>query len=96
MTHDEFKIAAFLACEYTTEMPDWADSPISEIVETHEPISNFRPVDVMSGKAAGEESVTKFGPVVIRRGVQKAKGQPRQTMFLASGEDGVTLVGWTQ
>lgn len=94
MTNEEFKIAAFLAFELADEMPDWADSPVSEIVETHEPIDNFRPVDVMTGKKVGQEFATPYGPVVIRRGVQQFKGAPRKTMFLAAGADGVTLVGW--
>lgn len=94
MKHEEFKIAAWLALNLADEVPDWEEPSLSEIVETHEPIDHFRPVDVMTQKKAGEEIKTKFGPVVVRRGVQKQKGAPRQTMFLAAGENGVTLVGW--
>ena len=94
MNHEEFKIAAWMAQNLEDEVPDWEEPSLSEIVETHEPIDNFRPVDVMSNKKAGEEVKTKFGLVVIRRNVQKSKGQPRTDMFLAQGENGVTLVGW--
>lgn len=94
MNHEQFTTAAYLALNEVDEVPERDSASLSEIVETHEPISAFRPVDVMSGKAAGKEIATRFGPVVVRRNVQKAKGQTRQTMFIAAGEDGVTLVGW--
>ena len=94
MTHEEFKIAAFLANECVNEMPDWCDSPVSDIVETYEPADNFRPVDVMTGKRAGEEIQTRYGLVVIRKGIQRAKGEPRQKMFIGQGENGATLIGW--
>ena len=67
----------------------------SEVVESHEPMSNFRPVDVMSEKAAGAESQTEFGLVVKRKGVQRGKGNPRETMFLMRDESrDITLIGW--
>jgi hypothetical protein len=93
MTHDEFKIAAWLALNLEDEVPDWEEPSLSEIVETHEPIDHFRPKNVITGKKSGEEINTKYGAVVVRRGVQRP-GQPKTTMFLATGENGVTLVGW--
>jgi hypothetical protein len=71
------------------------DDIIYEIVETHEPVENFRPVDVMSGKAAGREYTTEFGTVVVRKNVKRAHSRKSETMYLMRDEQrDLTLVGW--
>lgn len=89
-----FEKAAFYAVE-SRELEDDCDNLLNEVVETAEPIDNFRPVDVMSNKKAGREELTPYGLVVIRKNVQRAKGQPRETMYLFRDESrDLTLVGW--
>jgi hypothetical protein len=89
-----FDKAAFYAVE-GRELEDDCDSLLNEIVETHQPINDFRPEDVMSGKRAGREESTPYGQVVIRKNVQRAKGMPRETMYLFRDEaNDMTLVGW--
>ena len=68
---------------------------IYEIIETHEPVENFRPVDVMSGKAAGREYTTEFGTVVVRKNVKRAHGRKSESMYIMRDDArDVTLIGW--
>ena len=77
------------------DLEDACDNLLNEVVETAEPIDNFRPVDVMTDKKAGREVGTPYGTVVIRKNVQRAKGSPRETMYLFRDEArDLTLVGW--
>lgn len=89
-----FEKAAFFAVE-GRELEDDCDNLLNEVVETAEPVDNFRPVDVMSNKKAGREEKTPYGIIVIRKNVQRAKGRQRETMYLFRDEEhNITLVGW--
>jgi hypothetical protein len=93
-TKNDFIKAAYMALNYTSEVPEWDEPSLFEVVETHEPVSHFRPVDVMTQKAAGEEVNTPYGVVVVRKNVMNHAEKKKMTMFLAARHDGVTLVGW--
>lgn len=93
MEHVQFHQAAYYAISMDSIDADQiADlTPINEVVETHEPVEHFRPVDVMTQKMAGREEQTPFGVVVVRKGV--VKHGRKHTMFLFREGD-LTLVGW--
>ena len=94
MTFTTFEKAAFFAAEDREIVEDY-ENVLDDIVETHEPIDNFRPVDVMTDKKAGREFQTPYGLVVIRKNVQRAKGRQRETMYLMRDESrDMTLIGW--
>jgi hypothetical protein len=93
-TKEDFIKASYMALNCTNEIPDWDEPSLVEVVETHEPVGHFRPVDVMTQKAAGEEVNTPYGLVVVRRKVLHPGEKKKMTMFLATRADGVTLVGW--
>lgn len=96
LEHVDFHRAAFFAWCGADADDIAIDTMLAEVVETHEPVENFRPLDVMSGKLAGTESETPYGRVVVRKGVQRAKGEPRRTMFIGRDESrDMTLIGWS-
>lgn len=65
-----------------------------EIIETHEPVSDFRPEDVISGKLAGNEYKSIHGVVVERSKMKRVKGEQRHSMYIWRDEAaGVTFVG---
>ena len=87
-----FEKAAYFAIE-GRELEDECDNLLNEVVETAEPVDNFRPIDVITGKKAGREVQTPYGVVIVRPRVQRAAGCPRETMYLFRDAD-ITLVGW--
>lgn len=96
LEHADFHRAAFFAWCGADADDIEIDTMIAEVVETHEPVESFRPLDVMSGKLAGTETVTPHGTVIVRKGVQRAKGEARRTMFIGRDETSdMTLIGWS-
>ncbi len=89
-----FEKAAYFAIE-ERELEEDCDNLLHEVIESAEPVDNFRPRDVMSNKKSGREVMTPYGLVVIRRNVQRSKGAARETMYLFRDESrDMTLVGW--